>query len=35
MGAGHDRSIALKILGAERGKDFTDGGHDRVPPSRD
>ena len=34
MSAGHDRSIALKILGAEGGKDFTDGGHDRVPPSR-
>jgi hypothetical protein len=35
VSAGHDRSIALKILGAEGGKDFTDGGHDRVPPSRD
>jgi hypothetical protein len=34
MSAGLDRSIALKILGAEGGKDFTDGGHDRVPPSR-
>lgn len=35
MAPGHGRSIALKILGAEGGKDFTDGGHDRVPPSHD
>ena len=35
MAPGHGRSIVLKILGAEGGKDFTDGGHDRVPPSRD
>jgi hypothetical protein len=32
MGGGDVGSIALKVLGAEGGKDFTDGGHDRVPP---
>ena len=32
---GHRGSVALKVLGAEGGKDFMDGGHDRVPPSRD
>jgi hypothetical protein len=31
----HRRGIALEILGTEGGKDFTNGGHDRVPPSRD
>src|SRR3970282_3033703 len=31
---GHLGGVALKVLGAERGKDFMDGGHDRVPPSR-
>jgi len=35
MGLGHCGSVALEILGAEGGKDFMDGGHDRVPPSRD
>ena len=35
MGAGHGRRVALKILGAKGGEDFMDGGHDRVPPSRD
>lgn len=33
MGLGHRVGVALKILGAEGGEDFTDGGHDRVPPS--
>ena len=32
MGGGHGRSITLEVLRAEGGKDFTDGGHDRVPP---
>jgi hypothetical protein len=32
MGLGHGSGVALEILGAEGGKDFTDGGHDRVPP---
>jgi hypothetical protein len=32
VGLGHCGSIALKILGAESGKDFMDGGRDRVPP---
>ena len=31
----HGRGITLEILGAKGGEDFTDGGHDRVPPSRD
>ncbi len=35
MGLGHPMAIALKILRPKGGKDFTDGGHDRVPPSRD
>ena len=33
MGPGHCRGIALEILGAKGCKDFTDGGHGRVPPS--
>jgi hypothetical protein len=32
MGLGHGSGVAFEILGAEGGKDFTDGGHDRVPP---
>ena len=32
MGPGHCSGVALEVLGAEGGKDFTDGGHDRVPP---
>jgi hypothetical protein len=32
MSLGHGASVTLKILRAEGGKDFTDGGHDRVPP---
>jgi hypothetical protein len=34
MGLGHLCRVTLKILGAKGGKDFMDGGHDRVPPSR-
>jgi hypothetical protein len=33
MGGGHRGGKALEILGAEGRKDFTNGGHDRVPPS--
>ena len=32
---GHRVGVALEVLGSEGCKDFTDGGHDRVPPSRD
>jgi hypothetical protein len=32
---GYYGSIALEVLGAEGYKDFMDGVHDRVPPSRD
>jgi hypothetical protein len=32
---GHGASVTLEILGCEGGEDFMDGGHDRVPPSRD
>ena len=32
MGPGHGSGVALEVLGAEGRKDFTDGGHDRVPP---
>jgi hypothetical protein len=32
---GHRAGITLKVLRAEGGEDFMDGGHDRVPPSRD
>jgi hypothetical protein len=32
---GHLGGVTLEVLGAEGGKDFMDGGHDRVPPSRD
>jgi hypothetical protein len=32
MSLGHRVGVALEVLGAEGGKDFTDGGHDRVPP---
>ena len=35
MNAGHRVGVMLKIFGAEGRKDFTNGGHDRVPPSRD
>ena len=31
----HAVGIALEVLGAEGCKDFTDGGHGRVPPLRD
>jgi hypothetical protein len=31
----HCRGVTLKVLRAEGGEDFMDGGHDRVPPSRD
>jgi hypothetical protein len=32
MSLGHRVGVVLEILGGEGGKDFTDGGHDRVPP---
>ena len=32
---GHHAGVTLKVLRAEGGEDFMDGGHDRVPPSRD
>ena len=32
---GHQVGVTLEVLGAEGCKDFTDGGHGRVPPSRD
>jgi hypothetical protein len=32
---GHRRGVALAVLGSEGCKDFMDGGHGRVPPSRD
>ena len=32
---GHLGGVTLEVLGSEGGKDFMDGGHDRVPPSRD
>jgi hypothetical protein len=28
----HRAGIALEVFGAEGGKDFMNGGHDRVPP---
>ena len=31
---GHFGGVVLKVVGAKGGKDFMDGGHDRVPPSR-
>lgn len=31
----HQVGVALEVLRAEGAKDFIDGGHDRVPPSRD
>jgi hypothetical protein len=31
---GHHRGVTLEVLGSEGCEDFTDGGHDRVPPSR-
>ena len=31
----HAVGVALEVLGAEGCKDFMDGVHDRVPPSRD
>ena len=31
---GHRGGVTLEILGCEGSKDFMDGGHDRVPPSR-
>ena len=31
---GHRGGVTLEILGTKSGKDFMDGGHDRVPPSR-
>jgi hypothetical protein len=30
----HPGGVTLEVLGSEGCKDFTDGGHDRVPPSR-
>jgi hypothetical protein len=30
---GHPGGVTLEVLGSEGCKDFTDGGHDRVPPS--
>ena len=32
---GHLGGVTLEVLGSEGCKDFMDGGHDRVPPSRD
>jgi hypothetical protein len=32
---GHRGGVTLEVLGSEGCKDFMDGGHDRVPPSRD
>ena len=32
---GHRVGVTLKVFGSEGGKDFMDGGHGRVPPSRD
>jgi hypothetical protein len=32
---GHQVGVTFEVLGAEGCKDFTDGGHGRVPPSRD
>jgi hypothetical protein len=32
MSLGHRVGVVLEILGGEGGKDFTNGGHDRVPP---
>ena len=32
---GHLGGVTSEVLGCEGGKDFMDGGHDRVPPSRD
>jgi crotonobetainyl-CoA:carnitine CoA-transferase CaiB-like acyl-CoA transferase len=32
---GHLGGVTLEVLGTKGGKDFMDGGHDRVPPSRD
>jgi hypothetical protein len=31
----HAAGVTLEVLGAEGCKDFTDGGHGRVPPLRD
>jgi len=31
----HQVGVALEVFGAEGAKDFIDGGHGRVPPSRD
>ena len=31
----HRVGVALEVLRAEGAKDFIDGGHGRVPPSRD
>ena len=31
----HAVGVTLEVLGAEGAKDFIDGGHGRVPPSRD
>ena len=31
---GHRRGVTLEVLGSEGCEDFTDGDHDRVPPSR-
>jgi len=33
MSFGHRGSVTLEVFGSEGSKDFTDGGHDRVPPS--
>ena len=35
VGLGHCGGVALEVLGGKGGEDSTDGGHDRVPPSRD
>jgi hypothetical protein len=35
MSLGHLGGVTLKVLGCEGSKDFMNGGHDRVPPSRD
>jgi hypothetical protein len=32
---GHLGGVTLEVLGAKGSEDFMDGGHDRVPPSRD
>ncbi len=35
MSLGHPGGVTLEVFGCEGCKDFMDGGHDRVPPSRD